>query len=345
MNKKSLKYSRRLMVIMFLLVGSSLYGCKSTASDHLILTGSVEGNEYTVIAEGTGKLSLLTVSSGDEIKEGAVLGQIDDRALQIQRKNLELLRQISELKYRDMKNGSSKSKIQQSMASRDQVKAQLEGSEKELAYLNQQLSDIKALVSSGAGTGQSERDIQQAIEREQAKHNALTEQYKAAQAGLGVVLEGAVTEQLKQALLDIQIKTHDIEALDVTLEKYKIKSPCNGYIQTVNYDKGEVITIGQKLFSIIDPHHLELKVYVSEKDIYQVALGMPVKISGEFKTEKPIQGKVSYIASSAEFTPKNTESKESKQEMVFEVRILLDDPSKMVKPGMYLDADFGSDKK
>lgn len=346
MNSKFIKQNGKKIIAaaVLLMAMGSLYGCKTNDSGNLVLTGSVEGNEYTVVAEGAGKLTTLTVSSGDEVKEGMVLGQIDDKSLQIQRKNLELLRQISELKYQDMKNGSSKSKIQQSIATRDQVKAQLEGSDKELAYLNQQLSDIKALVVSGAGTGQSEKDIKQAIEREQTKRNALQEQYRAAQAGLNVVLEGAVTEQLKQGLLDIQIKTHDIEAMDLTIEKYKIKSPCSGYVQTVNYDKGEVVSGGQKLFSIIDPKRLELKVYVAEKNMHQVSLGMPVVISGDFKTDKPIQGKVTYIASSAEFTPKNTESKESKQEMVFEVRVSLNDPSGMVKPGMYLDADFGSDR-
>lgn len=337
----------RLMKLMALIcgtlvVGITLSGCAKENTD-LILTGSVEGDEITVVSQGSGEIQGLFVSSGDFVKKGQLIAQLDDRTLQLQKNNLELARQVAELKYQDLKNGNSKALIRQSIANRDQIKAQMNGSEKEMDYLKKQITDAKALVKDGANSEQQEEEYVRALDKEMARYATLSKQLSAAQEGVNLSLEGAVTEKLKTALLEIQMKGNDLTIMDLNLEKLSVKSPIEGYVQTVNYHVGEVVTAGQKLFTIIDPNQMELKVYVREKDLSKVILGKEVKIQADFETKEPILGVVTYIASQAEFTPKNIESKESKQEMVFEVRMTIQDSNQLVKPGMYLDANFGSD--
>lgn len=335
---------KAVLPLVFLGLTLGLYGCQAKSGE-LILTGSVEGNEAMVLAESSGKLTGVFVNSGDQVKVGKLLAQIDDQSVKLQKENLEIARQIGELKYQDLKNGNSKALIRQSIANRDQVKTQLENSQKELSFIKQKLSDMKALVSSGAATKEQVDELERSLEREQSHYDLLSKQLSAAQEGVNLSLEGAVTEQLKAALLEVQMKSNEIEQLDLQLDKYKAKAPTSGYVQTVNYGVNETVLAGQKLFSIIDPSQLELKVYVAEKSLHRVKLGENVSIIADFKTQEPIKGTVNYIASEAEFTPKNIESKESKQEMVFEVRIKIEDPNHMVKPGMYLDANFGSDSQ
>lgn len=324
------------------IIAMSLSGCAKESTD-LVLTGSVEGNELTVVSQGAGEIQGLFVTSGEAVKKNQLIAQLDDRSLRIQKSNLELARQIAELKYQDLKNGNSKALIRQSIANRDQIKAQIAGSEKELSYLKKQISDAKTLVSDGATSKQQEDELTRALDKEMARYETLVKQLAAAQEGVNLSLEGAVTEKIKTALLEIQMKGNDLDLMTLNIDKLKVKSPSDGYIQTVNYHVGEVVAAGQKLFSIIDPSQLELKVYVTEKDLSKVSLGKKVNIQTDFEVKEAILGEVNYIASQAEFTPKNIESKESKQEMVFEVRISIEDPNHLVKPGMYLDANFGSD--
>ncbi len=320
-----------------------LSGC-ATKPERLILTGSVEGKNYDVVAQMTGTVTAIYAAEGDEVKTKMQLAQIDDRDLKLKRDNLELLRQIAELRYQDLKNGNSKALIRQAIANRDQIKAQLSGSQKEIDYLNGQLIDAKDLLASGASTKQQETELQRALDKELARQQTLKEQLKSAQEGLNLTLEGAVTEQLKQGLLEIQIKNNEISQMDLTIEKTKALSPQTGIVQSANYEVGESVIAGQKMFSIIDPSVLELKVFVNERNLSLVKSQMKVAISGDYNSDKPITGTVDYIATEAEFTPKNIESKESKQEMVYEVRIRIQDTSGLIKPGMYLDADFGVDE-
>lgn len=327
-----------------LLLGTSLIlsGCSQTQQG-LVLTGSVEGSEVIISSQVTGTVTQLLVQSGDQVNSGDVLIQLDDRDLLLQREKLEIAKQIAELQYKDLKNGASKALIRQQIASRDQLKAQLDGSNKELTYLRKQLSDVKALIGSGADAQTKAEDLTQQIERETTKYNALNQQTKAAQEALNQTLEGAVDEKLQQALLQINLKDKEIEQANLAIDKAKILSPISGVIQTVNYDIGELVMPGQKLFSVVDNSKTELKVYVAEKDLQKISIGQKVKLMPEFAINPVPTATITYIASKAEFTPKNTESKESKQEMVFEVRISISDSTKLIKPGMYIDVDLESE--
>lgn len=329
-----------LMVMGLLTISLLTTGCQKQDLG-LVLTGSVEGKTVEVLAQTSGILTGIYVQEGQIIKAKEVLAQIDDRDLVLKRSNLDLARQISELKYQDLRNGNSKALIRQAIANRDQVKTQLEGSQKEIDYLRKQLSDVKSLVGSGANSQQQETDLERAIEKELTRYESIKEQLRAAQEGLNFTLEGAVTEKLKQALLEIQMKTNEIGQMDLMLEKTKAVAPGGGYIQTSNYEVGEVVSAGQRLFSVIDPSELQLKVFINEKNLSLIKVDMPVSISGDLVSDQPVTGTVDYIATAAEFTPKNIESKESKQEMVYEVHIKINDTSGVIKPGMYLDADFG----
>lgn len=335
--------TRNQLAVVTLILATVLSGC-SSKPERLILTGSVEGKNYDVVAQASGTVTAIYAAEGDEINIQKQLAQIDDRELKLKRDNLELLRQITELKYQDLKNGNSKSLIRQAIANRDQIKAQLSGSQKEIDYLNGQLNDTKGLLASGASTKQQETELRRALDKELSRQQTLKEQLKSAQEGLNLTLEGAVTEQLKQGLLEIQIKNNEIAQMDLMIEKTKAIAPQNGIVQSANYEVGESVIAGQKMFSIIDPSVLELKVFVNERNLSLVKPHMQVAITGDYSADKPIAGIVDYIATEAEFTPKNIESKESKQEMVYEVRIRIQDNSGLIKPGMYLDADFGVDE-
>lgn len=335
MKIRNLKFVTLLILIMAIFTG-----CQSKA-ENLVLTGSVEGKSVDVLARTAGEITGMFVSEGQVVKVNQALAQLDDRELKLKKVNLEIIRQISELKYEDLKNGNSKASVRQAIANRDLVQSQVAGVQKEIDYLKNQLSDAKSLAESGATAENQTEEIQRALDQQNAKMAALVDQQKVAQEGLNIVLEGAVTEQLKQALLDIQLKSNELDQLGLALEKTKIDAPCSGSIQTVNYSVGEYVNQGQKLFSMIDLSELTLKVYVNGKNLALIKEGMSVTVSGDYKAEQPVKGAISFIADEAEFTPKNIESKESKQEMVYEVHILIDDPNGIVKPGMYLDADFG----
>lgn len=149
--------------------------------------------------------------------------------------------------------------------------------------------------------------------------------------------EGATRQARSAAEEQVRLKELEVKDLERIVSKGQLTSPLAGLVQSVNYEAGERLTPGQRAVTLLDMSRLEVKVYVPEKLLHRVSQGMAVQFTDDFLKDRGITGTIRYISGKAEFTPKNIESKENKQEMVYEVRVAIEDPSGLVKPGMFLD--------
>lgn len=313
-----------------------LVGC-TVESDPWVFTGSIEADEIDLSSEVSGKIEQIIVIEGERVEEGDVLMQLDTEDYLLKLAILENAMAMAELNYEDLNDGNSVNQIRSQAAGVAQIEAQIEGSQKELTYLRKTFEDTEALYNQGASSKDSLDQAKRMLDREEAKMASLISQRDAYKAQLDYVREGATDEAVKSAQLLVEQKELEIEDLKRTIAKSTLTAPAAGYIQNVNYQKGEWVTQGRMVITLIDTSQLWLKIYVPEKYLNGVSLGESVTFLDSFLEGKEIQGEVSYISSEAEFTPKNIESKENKQEMVFETRIRVDDPTDTVKPGMFLD--------
>ncbi|UCG26186.1 MAG: efflux RND transporter periplasmic adaptor subunit, partial [Chloroflexota bacterium] len=98
---------------------------------------------------------------------------------------------------------------------------------------------------------------------------------------------------------------------------------------------------GAALFTLADLDQVTLTVYVPEAELGKVALDQEVEVTVD-AYEQVFPGRVTHIASQAEFTPKNVQTQDERVHMVFAVKIQLDNPDHQLKPGMPADAIFSS---
>jgi HlyD family secretion protein len=101
---------------------------------------------------------------------------------------------------------------------------------------------------------------------------------------------------------------------------------------------GESATAGAALMMISDLAHVHLTIYVPEADLGRVYLGQPAEARVDAYPDRVFPGRVTYIASQAEFTPRSVQTKEERVNMVFAVKIALDNAEGILKPGMPADA-------
>ena len=127
--------------------------------------------------------------------------------------------------------------------------------------------------------------------------------------------------------------------LDVQLERLELGAPVGGIVMDRTLHVGELAVPGAPLLTIADLDEVTLTVYVPEADLGQVSLGQPVEVTVDAYSDT-FAGKVSYIASQAEFTPKNVQTQEERVHMVFAVKIRLENAEHRLKPGMPADAAF-----
>lgn len=130
-----------------------------------------------------------------------------------------------------------------------------------------------------------------------------------------------------------------VSSAKVLVSYATVTSPVDGIASSVPVDAGEIGSAGQTLAVISDPTHLKVSVYVSETEIGRVKVGDKATLSTD-SSNRTFDGQVTFIASQAEFTPANIETKDQRVKLVYEVRVSVTDTSGTLKPGMPVDVTF-----
>ncbi len=140
--------------------------------------------------------------------------------------------------------------------------------------------------------------------------------------------------------MELKSASASLEAKKENLKKFYIISPVNGYISLKYLRTGETVLPGTPVVEILDPSLIYLNIYVPEDELPKISIDQSVKIGIDAFSGESFNGKVSFIAGKAEFTPKNIQTKEDRTLLVYRVKIIVDNPEGKIKSGIYGDASF-----
>lgn len=179
----------------------------------------------------------------------------------------------------------------------------------------------------------------------EARANAAQAQAEVAAAAVGLAAAqveglrmGATAEQIAAAEAQVEVVRAALRALEVQAEDLRLAAPISGLVLERPVQAGELALPGAPLFSLADLDHLSLTVYVPADQVGRVRLGGEVAVTVDAFPERTFAGRVSYVSSEAEFTPKNVQTREERVNMVFAVKVELPNPGHLLKPGMPADA-------
>ncbi|MDP3311774.1 HlyD family secretion protein [Lutibacter sp.] len=270
------------IIIGIFLVTSSLISCSN--NDKADGYGNFEAIETTISAESNGKLILFTVEEGKTLKKGEQIGLIDTIQLSLKKEQL--------LVSKNTITSKSKGVLSQISV----LKAQLKS-----AIISK--TRIQNLIKENAGTQQQLDDID-------GKIDVLNNQIRSVE-----IQNSPVVNELKS--IDIQI-----QQIEDQLQKSNIINPVNGTILVKYAEPNEITSFGKPLYKIADLSTLQVRVYVSEKQLSSIKIGeeVTVKIDAT-EAMKSYTGTISWISSEAEFTPKIIQTKEERVNLVYAVKI------------------------
>ncbi len=160
----------------------------------------------------------------------------------------------------------------------------------------------------------------------------------AAQAKLDLLKAGPTPEEVAVAEANLQQALAALEALELQREKLVLRAPVEGLVVSRSIEPGEIAAPGATLLRLADLDQVKLTIFVPETQIARVRLGQPVEVSVDAFPDRAFPGKVTFIAHSAEFTPRNVQTQEDRAHLVFAVKVSLDNPEHLLKPGMPADA-------
>ena len=270
-------------IIGLSIAATTLFSC-SDSNGKADGYGNFEATEITVSAENTGKLMQLEVSEGDQIVKDKFIGYIDTIPLALKREQLEVSKAVI----------SSKSKG---------VLSQINVLNAQLKTANTNKERTENLIKDNAGTQKQLDDIQGEI-------NVIKNQIRSVE-----IQNAPVVNELKS--IDVQLKQ-----IDDQIQKSKIINPINGTVLTKYAEPNEITVFGKPLYKIADLSIMQLRVYISETQLANIKIGQEVTVKiDDADTMKSYKGKISWIASEAEFTPKIIQTKEEGVALVYAVKV------------------------
>lgn len=246
--------------------------------------GNFEATEVTISAEANGKIDYLKLEEGDVLEPNMQVGLVDTTQLYFNKQQLI----------------ASKSTI---LSKSSNVLSQINVLKEQLKTTLTEQKRIQNMFAENAAT---KRQVDEVI----GKVNVLQEQIKS------VGTQNAPIANEAQSI-DIQI-----EKIDDQIQKSKIINPIKGTVLAKYAEPNEITAFGKPLYKIADISEMTLRVYVSETQLAQIKVGqtVTVKIDTE-KIMKSYPGTISWIASTAEFTPKIIQTKEERANLVYAVKV------------------------
>lgn len=312
-------------------------------------SGRIEGRTTVVAANGSAVVAAVQVEEGQVVHAGERLLTLEDPATrarvaaaeQIVRataaqlaaadRNLALTKRQVTLQVEQAQAACSqaRARIDQTRASRGQAardagRAEQLGEENVLSKQEVESIRLKATLAEQGAT-EAEAGLEQAM-KQLALAELGTDQVDVLRRQRDA-LESQM-HQARAALTEQQTRVND----------FLVTSPLAGTVLTRTVEKGERVNSGTPLFTIVDLNGLYLKIYVPEPRIGNVILGQPARVHVDAYPLREFSARVSKIASEAEFTPKNVETREERVKLVFAVELtLLENPDGVLKPGMPAD--------
>jgi len=154
---------------------------------------------------------------------------------------------------------------------------------------------------------------------------------------LSLAQEGPRREDIKSAAARVKKAEAEVQALRVLLSKSKLYSPVAGVVTARPFESGEMVAAGPAVFTVAELEKPWVAVFVPETEIGTVQLGTPCRVTVDSLPGESIDGQVSWISENAEFTPRFIQTERQRVDLVFRVKVRVDNPELKLKPGMPAD--------
>jgi HlyD family secretion protein len=314
----------RLAVVPFAGLLLVLAGCGARDPGAIHASGQVEATEVRVATKVPGTVSKLAVEEGDVVAQGAVLAVLDTVDLALARGQAKGDLGQAQANLALLTAGSRAEDVRAARAEVDLRRADLDGAQK--TY-----DRVRPLVERGLSPQQS---LDDALVRRDVARSALA----AAEQSLARLEHGARPEEIAAARAALARAQARWEATDQQIKDCSVLSPLAGVVTSKLTESGEYVTAGTGLVVVSDLARPWLTVFVGGADLPRVHVGQAALVTTDAKGDRPREGRVIYVSPTAEFTPRNVQTRDERTKLVYRVKILLANQDGAFKAGMPADA-------
>ena len=342
------------------------------------LSGNIEVTDAEVSFKIPGRVVARLVDEGEIVKTGQLVARLDSAELAQEVALRKADAQNAQAALEELVAGYRKEDIAQAEAAAQQAQSRLEemlaGSRPQEIAASQatverakaeterakaDASRYEALVKKDEVSQQQYDAVRTTFETALARQKETEEQFK-------LVKEGPRKEQIEQARAAmVQAKEHfrllrngprkeDIEQARARLELTKaavaeaetrlsyatVNSPLSGVVLSKNVEPGEYVSAGTPIVTVADLDNIWVRAYINETDLGRVKVGQRARVTTDSYPHKVYDGRVAFVASQAEFTPKMVQTEKERVKLVYRVKVDITNQNMELKPGMPADVEI-----
>lgn len=312
-----------LVIVLVLIAGAWYYWRQRNDSDPLAafaLSGNVDVHQVELAFRVTGRISQLKVNEGDRLKQGDLLAQLDRAPFEndVAAATAEVAGAQAQLDKTT--RGYRVEEIAQARAAVRQREADLTNAR----VTAQRLQDLfaKALVT------------HQQIDDADARVRESEAQLASAQEQLKLVTRGSRVEDIdaqKAALAAAQAR---LAQAKTALDDTSLFAPSAGVVAVRAREVGAIVQAGQTVYTLVLDDPVWIRAYVSQPRLGRIKPGMKVALEVDSMSGKQYEGTVGFISPEAEFTPKNVQTEQVRDDLVYRIRVIAQDPDQVFRQGM-----------
>ena len=314
------KYYALVLAVVLLALVYLIYEYQKPSRNGMIFHGNVDIRQVDLGFRVPGRIESLEVEEGDFVKRGQQLAQLEKTPFTHEKD--QQLSQLNEAmsRFNKFKTGNRPGEIQEAMAL---VR------EREVNY-----SNAKKILARQAELVKKKLSSQQAFDDAETQATESEAQLKTAQEALKLSKEGFRKE-------DIESMSHAYEAAKArwsaavtNLDDTTLFSPNDGTILSRVRETGSVVAAGDIVYVLSLDKPVWVRAYIRETDLGKIKPGQKVHVFNDSFPKSPLEGQIGFISPQAEFTPKNVETEELRTQLVYRIRITVNDPKRQLRQGM-----------
>ena len=322
MNRRKVLIPVAVLIIAAIVLKVTVF--KGDADADLAASGTVEATEAQLGFQSPGRIAAIRVREGDAVRTGDTLAKLDDAELAARRTQAQAALAAAQALLAELRAGSR---------SEERVSAQ-----EALRAATSRLEDARREFERSQRLQQAGALSQEQLDRARLQLDLLERQKTQAEQQAQLVETGPRSERIAAQVALVAQAQGAVAQIDAALANAVIIAPFGGVVTVKDREVGETVPAGAPVLTIMNLDDRWVRIYIPENRVGAVRLGQEAAISADTYPERSYRGQVSFIASQAEFTPRNVQTREERVKLVYAVKVrVTQDSTYDLKPGIPAD--------
>jgi len=290
------------------------------------VSGNIEVTDAGLSFKIPGHVMERLISEGDVVKKNQIAAKLDDMDLrqEVDLRKAELDAANAALK--ELESGSLPEEIGQAQAVLARVQSENDQARQEYER-RQRLFEQEVI---------SQDDLDKAKLAFDTSTARVTESSKA----LKLVQRGPRIEKIEKGRAEVERSQKALGIAQTNLQYATLYSPMAGIVLSQNIEAGEFVSAGTPIVTVGKMDTVWLRAFIDETDLGRVRVGQSVRVKTDTYPDKAYDGKISFISSESEFTPKTVQTDKERVKLVYRIKIDVMNPNMELKPGMPADGEI-----